>query len=78
MPADGLVRHDAEHHLIKLMITCREATKILLGGEDRALPLAERLSLRLHQRACGNCRRFARQVALMRQASARWRHYSED
>jgi hypothetical protein len=78
MPAGRLVRHDAEHHLIKLTITCRDATRILLNGEDRTMPLAERLSLRLHQRVCGNCRRFARQMALMRQASARWRHYSED
>ncbi|MDR7299355.1 putative anti-sigma-YlaC factor YlaD [Pelomonas aquatica] len=64
--------------MIKPKITCREATEILLQGEDRSLPLAERLSLRLHQRSCGNCRRFARQVALMRQASARWRKFSED
>jgi hypothetical protein len=64
--------------LIKLKISCREATQIVLQGEDRTMPLAERLSLRLHQRICGNCRRFARQVELMRQASARWRQYTED
>lgn len=60
------------------MITCRDATRLTLQAEDRTLPLAERLSMRLHQRLCGNCRRFARQVELMRQASARWRQYSED
>jgi hypothetical protein len=64
--------------LIRLKITCREATQIVLQAEDRAMPLAERLSLRLHHRICSNCRRFARQVELMRQASARWRHYTED
>lgn len=64
--------------MIKPMITCREATQILLQAEDRSMPLAERLSLRLHQRICSNCRRFARQVELMRQASARWRQYSEE
>lgn len=64
--------------MIKLKISCREATQILLQGEDRSLPLAERLSLRLHQRTCSNCRRFARQVELMRQASARWRKHSEE
>jgi hypothetical protein len=63
---------------MKLMITCREATKIALQAEDRRLPLAERLSLRLHQRACSNCRRFARQVQLMREASARWRQFSDE
>lgn len=61
-----------------MMITCREATQLTLQAEDRSLPLSERLAVRLHQRVCGNCRRFARQVQLMRQASARWRQYSED
>jgi heterodisulfide reductase subunit B len=64
--------------LIRLKITCREATQIVLQAEDRAMPLAERLSLRLHHRICSNCRRFFRQVQLMRQASARWRQYTEE
>lgn len=64
--------------MIRLKLSCREATKILLQGEDRSMPLGERLSLRLHQRICSNCRRFARQVGLMSQASARWRHYSQE
>ncbi|MBI3346055.1 MAG: zf-HC2 domain-containing protein [Burkholderiales bacterium] len=50
----------------------------MLQAEDRGMPLSERLSLRLHHRICGNCRRFARQVQLMRQASARWRKYSAE
>ena len=64
--------------MIKLKINCREATQIILQAEDRSMPLAERLLLRLHHRVCTNCRRFARQVQLMRQASARWRQYSEE
>ena len=60
------------------MISCREAAQIALQAEDRTLPLSERLSLRLHQRICRNCRRFARQIDLMRQASARWRQYSSE
>ena len=64
--------------MIKPKISCREATRILLQSEDRNVPLAERLVMRLHQRTCSNCRRFARQVELMRKASARWRRYSEE
>ena len=64
--------------MIKLKITCREATETTLKAEDRRVPLAERLSLRLHHRICTNCRRFFRQVQLMRQASARWRQYTEE
>lgn len=63
---------------MKLMINCREATRLELQREDRRLSLAERLTLRLHQRACSHCSRFARQVALMRRASARWRRHSEE
>ena len=64
--------------MIKLKITCREATQITLQAEDRSMPLAERLSLRLHHRTCTNCRRFYRQVELMRKASARWRQYTDE
>ena len=60
------------------MITCREASQITLQAEDRSVPLTDRLSMRLHQRICANCRRFARQVALMRQASAHWRKYTDE
>ncbi|HEY1128710.1 MAG TPA: zf-HC2 domain-containing protein [Roseateles sp.] len=64
--------------MIKLKITCRTATQIILQAEDRRMPLSERLSLRLHHRICSNCRRFARQVQLMRQASARWRQQADE
>lgn len=64
--------------MIRLRITCREATQIALQAEDRTLPLNERLSLRLHRGICSNCRRFSRQVDLMRHASARWRKYSQE
>lgn len=64
--------------MIKPMINCRDATQLTLQAEDRTLPLSERLALRLHRRMCSNCQRFARQVELMRQASARWRQYTQE
>jgi len=80
MPAGWMVRCARRWRgdLIKLKITCREATQITLQAEDRTMPLAERLSVRLHRRICSNCRRFFRQVQLMRQASARWRQYTDE
>jgi len=60
------------------MLSCREAARLQLQGEDRRLSWPERLQLRFHQSACGNCRRFAAQVELMRRASARWRKYTEE
>lgn len=61
-----------------IMLSCREAARLQLQGEDRRLSWVERLKLRLHQRACGNCQRFAAQVELMRHASARWRKYTQE
>lgn len=57
--------------------TCKEVTHLVLQAEDEALPWHERLAVRLHMLACRACPRFALQVRLMRQASERWRRYSE-
>lgn len=63
---------------MKLLLNCRETTHKVLQAEDRALPLNERLAVRLHQLHCGNCRRFERQLRLLRAASARWRRYTDE
>jgi hypothetical protein len=63
---------------VKIRPSCREVTTLVLSAEDRRLPLAERLTVRLHQWRCTNCDRFGRQVALMQKASARWRQYSRE
>lgn len=53
--------------------TCKEAAGLLVAREDRALPLTERLALRLHLAACDACPRFEHQLRVMRQAFGRWR-----
>lgn len=58
--------------------TCKQVTALVLSAEDRALPLVERLAVRLHLYACTACTRFTGQVKLMRKATARWRSYSEE
>ena len=62
---------------MKLTRTCRDVTRLVLEGEDRRLTLRERLAIRLHLVICAACPRFVRQVALMRNATQRWRAYSE-
>lgn len=57
------------------MINCREATRLVLQGEDRSLSTRERLVLRFHLLICKACPRFVRQVRLMREATGRWRAY---
>ena len=57
--------------------TCKEAAALLVAREDRPLPTAERLALRLHLAACRTCPVFERQLLTMRNAFSRWRNYSQ-
>jgi hypothetical protein len=53
--------------------TCKEVTALLVAREDRALPMVERVALRIHLAACTACPRFERQMEIMRTAMRRWR-----
>ncbi len=57
--------------------TCKEVTALVIAREDRALPLAERLALRLHMAMCQACPTFERQVLTMRNAMKQWRGYTD-
>ena len=54
--------------------TCKEAAALLVAREDRPLPIADQVALRLHLAACKACPRFDRQLQLMQAAFGRWRH----
>jgi hypothetical protein len=58
--------------------TCKEATALMVAREDRALPWADRLSLRLHLAMCKACPDFERQMLTMRNAMKQWRGYAEE
>ena len=60
---------------MKFHINCREATTLVLLGEERRLSLSERLALRLHLVICRACPRFVGQVRLMHKAMGQWRSY---
>lgn len=59
-------------------LTCRDAARLLLEGEDRPLATTERLKLRLHLAMCQGCTRFGQQVQLMRGALDGWRRYAAE
>ncbi len=63
---------------MKIELNCRDVTRLVLASQDRELPLADRLRVRLHLVVCKACPRFVQQVALMRQAMGRWKRYAED
>jgi hypothetical protein len=64
--------------MIPLRRTCKEAAALLVAREDRVLPLADQVALRLHLAVCEACPRFERQLDLMRRAFGRWRHQMEE
>ena len=58
--------------------TCKEVAALLVAREDRALPLSERVALRLHLAACKACPVFERQLLTVRNALQSWRNYSDE
>jgi len=63
---------------LPLMRTCKEVTALVIAREDRELPLAEQLALRMHMAICKACPTFERQVITMRNAMKQWRNYGAD
>jgi hypothetical protein len=58
--------------------TCKQATALMVAREDRQLPWADRVGLRLHLLVCKACPTFERQMLTMRNAMKQWRGYTED
>ena len=57
--------------------SCKEVSALLVAREDRALPVVERVALRLHLAACNACPVFEHQLLTMRNALRSWRSYTE-
>jgi hypothetical protein len=62
---------------MKLNLSCREATQLVLQALDRRLPWHARLALRFHLLICKACPTFVRQTQLMQQATGAWRRYAD-
>ena len=54
-----------------MLLSCKEATRLVSQGLDRRLGVAERLALRLHLLVCDGCTNFSKQVAFLRRALSR-------
>ncbi len=55
----------------RLWISCAEATELTSATLDQQLPLVGRCHLALHLLICAWCRRYARQIVLVRRALQR-------
>ena len=60
-----------------MMRSCREVSRLASERMDRELTLRERLAFNMHVMMCRNCLRYARQIALVKQATDRLRRRSE-
>jgi Putative zinc-finger len=54
-----------------MMLSCKDATRLVSEGLDRRLGFAERIALRLHLLLCDGCSRFKSQMVFLRRALAR-------
>ncbi len=48
-----------------IMLTCKEATRLVSEAQDRRLGLSDRIGLRFHLLICSLCRRYARQIQFL-------------
>lgn len=55
------------------MLSCKEASALLSQGQERRLTAGERLGVRFHLFLCAGCRRFDRQLAVLRAACGAWK-----
>jgi len=53
---------------MKMMMPCREVTRLVSQGLDRRLGFGERVALRVHFAMCRGCSNFDRQMKLLREA----------
>jgi hypothetical protein len=51
-----------------MILSCKEATRLVSQGLDRRLGLGERVAVRVHLAICAGCRNFRKQVLFLRQA----------
>lgn len=55
-----------------LSLTCAESARLQSEGLDRHLTRMERMGLRVHLLLCAGCRRYGRQLRLLRHALRRF------
>jgi hypothetical protein len=54
-----------------MILTCKEASRLVSQGLDRELGFGERLRLRVHLLICNACTNFSRQLDFLRRAVQR-------
>ena len=58
--------------MARVMPSCKEITQLVSEGMDRRLPWRKRLAIRLHLSLCRLCRRYEKQLRLLRAGTRRY------
>ena len=51
-----------------MILSCKEATRLVSQGLDRRLGFGQRVALRVHLAICDGCTAFSKQAAFLRKA----------
>ena len=51
-----------------MILSCKEATRLVSQGLDRKLGFGQRVALRVHLAICDGCTTFSKQAAFIRDA----------
>jgi len=54
-----------------MILSCKEASRLVSQGLDRRLGFGERWALRVHLAICDGCNNFRKQAAFLRKAMQR-------
>lgn len=60
------------------MLNCEEASALNSRSLDQKLSLSQRMSLRFHLLMCHQCRRYLKQITLIKAASKKFNQHIED
>ena len=60
--------------MLRVMPSCQDISQLISNGMDCHLPLRKRLSIRLHLSMCKFCRRYEKQLHLLRDSVG---HYAD-
>jgi len=52
--------------MVRVMPSCKDISELVSQGMDTQLPLMKRLSIRLHVSMCSLCRRYEKQLHMLR------------
>lgn len=64
--------------MARVMPSCKDVSEMVSESMDRKLPLRKRLGIRMHISMCHLCRRYEKQLRLLREGTRRYANPEEN